>query len=77
MKTEIWKCDIDKCENSANHKGLSIQVIFTTEQTEGRNTKPHLSNEKIDICQSCLDKVLEGNYIFGAGAMGHNCYTLK
>ena len=80
-------CDV--CLQEMKERGISaldplsrdtvdrIQVIFETEQTEGRTTKPYLSEEKIDICQKCLDKVLDGNYLHATGAMGHNNYYFK
>lgn len=77
MKTEVYKCDIKDCENNPQKKGFKIQVIFTTDQTEGRSCEPYLSDETIDICKSCLDKVLKGNYIFASGAMGYNTYILN
>ena len=77
MKNESYTCDIHKCTNEAEHKQQTLQVIFTTDQTEGRSVKPYLSIEKIDICQSCLDKILKGNYVFANGAMGYNEYNLS
>lgn len=79
MKKETFVCDIKNCKNTLDKEDLdkSIQVIFTTEQTEGRSCKPYLSIEKLDICKSCLDKVLQGNYIFAYGAMGYNDYVIN
>jgi hypothetical protein len=77
MKTEKYICDIKGCEKEAENKSTNIQVIFTTEQNEGRSVAPHLANVTIDICKCCLDKVLKGNYIFASGAQGHNEYLLK
>lgn len=72
----ICKCDL--CEKvSPEFQSKEIQVIFTTDQTEGRSTLPYLSNERIDICGNCLNKVLEGNYIFAEGAMGYNNFYFK
>lgn len=76
MKKEIYTCDIKNCENEPKHKGFKIQVIFTTEQTEGRSIHPYLSMQTIDICEECLEIVLKGNYIFADGAMGYNKYHL-
>ena len=78
--TTIYICDI--CKNKLNQNNeiklkFNIQVIFHTEQTEGRNVNPYLSNEKIDICQKCYNKVLEGNYIHGNGAQGCNNYYFR
>lgn len=60
------------------HKGdklnYEIQVIFTTDQTEGRYTDHYLYIDKLDICGKCLKHVLSGNYLWAQGAMGHNKY---
>lgn len=77
MKNETWICDLENCENEPENKGFKIQAIFLTEQTEGRWTAPYLYNETIDICNNCLGRVLKGNYIFAAGAMGYNKYFFK
>ena len=77
MKQEKWICDIKGCDNEPIHKGFSLQVIFTTEQTEGRGCTPHLSKETLDLCEDCMSKILEGNYVWGEGAQGHNRYYLK
>lgn len=79
MRKETFVCDIDGCSNTPDKENLNIaiQVIFTTEQTEGRGCEPYLSDEKLDICKSCLNKVLKGNYIFAYGAMGYNTYVLN
>ena len=78
MKNEIFTCDIKGCKSTApQNVQKRIQVIFTTDQTEGRSVKPYLSEADIDICAKCLDNVLEGNYIYANGAMGHNEYYFK
>ena len=59
-------------------KKIDIQVIFTTEQNEGRCCKPHLCNEKLNLCNKCLNNVLDnGNYIYANGAMGCNTYFFR
>jgi hypothetical protein len=68
-----------KGEMSPIHKDekTHITVVFTTEQTEGRSIKHYLSNELIDLCNHCQQKVIEGHMIFGEGAMGNNRYWFK
>jgi len=56
---------------------VSRQVIFLTEQTEGRSTKPHFSAETFDACPECTTLALKGKAIYGAGAQGHNRYWFK
>lgn len=78
-KIEKYICDINKCENEpkAKNSGLAMQVIFTTEQNEGRPTKPYFQMVHLDICDSCLDRILhKGSYITARGAMGDNCYEI-
>lgn len=67
-------CDV--CgEDMKTQNPTMIQVIFHTDQTEGRGVKPYLSNCDIDICESCKNHILNGNYLHGSGAMGHNTYN--
>lgn len=76
MKTEVYTCDIRGCDRKALHKGTKLQVIFTTDQTEGRSCRPYLDNVTIDICDECMAKVLDGRAIYASGAMGHNQYSI-
>jgi hypothetical protein len=75
----LVKCDI--CSNDIIHNINTfegkLQVIFTTEQTEGRSTSPYLGEEEIDLCEDCYKHLLSGNYIYAAGAMGYNKYFFK
>ena len=77
MKKIIEKVYCDICnEKATTHKAL--QVIFTTEQTEGRPCKPYLNFPKeLDLCDNCLGKIMEGNYVFASGAQGYNDYYFK
>jgi hypothetical protein len=77
MKTETFTCDIKDCKRKAIEKDVRMQIIFTTEQTEGYPTKHHFSMEKIDLCEECYAHALKGNYIFGSGAQGYNKYWFK
>lgn len=71
-----YVCDICNSENDYNCE-RNMQVIFYTEQTEGRSVKPYLSKVDMCVCNECLAVVLEGNYIHAHGAMGCNKYYLK
>lgn len=76
MKKIETLCDI--CgEDVGCNKENTIQVIFTTDQTEGRSCKPYLSIEKMDICNVCLDRRTRGESIYGYGAQGYNKYYFK
>lgn len=68
-------CDI--CTNEGSVITKEMQVIFTTEQTEGRSCSPYFSQETIDLCDNCLNTCLSGKYIFADGAMGHNSFYFK
>lgn len=74
MKTEIITCDVCKSSEKVI-ENKSMQVIFHTDQTEGRSVKPYLSIEQFDVCEKCIDTVLKGNYIHGDGAQGYNNYS--
>ena len=77
MKKETIEYLCDTCGKPATHKDGKVQVIFTTEQTEGRSTGRYLSSENIDLCDPCMEKLLRGSYIFGSGAQGNNEYWFK
>lgn len=66
---EKYFCDICGADLSLPIMSVSYPVIFHTEQDEGRNTDPYISQQKLDICESCKTKILKLN---GWGAQGHN-----
>jgi len=69
-------CDIKGCSNKTE-RTIQIHVKFLTEQTEGRNVKPYLSKEKLDICDTHLEEILDKEKLIkGSGAMGYNTYYL-
>lgn len=77
MKQTKYFCDIKECENETMEEKKHMQVIFTTDQTEGRSRDPYLSLEEFHICDPCLKKVIKsGKYIVGSGAQGYNTYVL-
>ncbi len=83
MKKTTISCDIcglelhSEIEDFQDEFGKKLQVIFTTEQTEGKSCAPHLCMENIDICKACYKKVLEGKAIFAHGAQGFNTYYFQ
>lgn len=77
MKKQITTCDICKKEADIMNPDHKLQVIFTTEQTEGRGVSPYLTTATLDICSFCLGKVVEGNAIWAHGAQGYNKYYFK
>ena len=74
---EIVTCDI--CGKKDNEIQLeNLQIIFTTEQTEGRSCEPYLIKEQLEICPECLGKIVNGKSIlYGSGAQGYNKFWLK
>jgi len=78
MLKEQYLCDMKGCENEVKGwKGKAIQVIFTTEQTEGRGVAPYLDLNKVDLCEECLAKIISGEPVYGYGAQGNNEYYFK
>ena len=77
MRKTITQCFCDVCNSEESVRTESIQVIFTTEQTEGKSTSPYLYNVKMDICKVCLSHILSGNMLFGHGAQGNNKFYFK
>jgi len=75
ISCDIAGCTVDNIQ--AQLKLLNIEIIFITDQTEGRSTKPYLSNETMDICSACMDKRLSGESIWGHGAQGSNTFYFK
>lgn len=78
MKEVIEKYFCDICKKETNNiTTKTIQVIFQTEQTEGRNCKPYLSNVNLDICPECFKKILNGKAVLAWGAQGYNEYKIN
>jgi len=79
MTITEYKCDIKNCKKnvSEERKQKSFQVIFITNQSDGRHADPYFDVLKLDICNECLKVALSGGAIYAAGAMGHNSYWFK
>ena len=74
MKNVIVTCDLCEAKIPAQSKKIQIQMVFTTEQTEGWPTKPYLDFVSIYCCNDCLDKIIEDQPVLASGAQGHNRY---
>lgn len=72
-------CDIENCKGFVGEPGenMKLQVIFHTEQTEGRATNPYLYLVEVDICEACKNRILTGDYVHAWGAQGYNKYNFK
>ncbi len=78
MKKHLTYCDICEKEADIMNPDYKLQVIFTTEQTEGRAVPhPYLQIAIMDICSRCLNRVLQGEAIWAHGAQGYNTYYFK
>jgi hypothetical protein len=77
VKMEIIKKVCDICESVTKNEKEEIQVIFTTEQTEGKSCEPYLEIVKMNVCISCKKDILKGKAVTGWGAMGYNNYRIK
>ena len=77
MKEEKYTCDVCKIPYEVNYKNVKMQVIFESEQNEGRKSPPYFNFVNLDLCVSCMNTTLAGYYIFASGAMGHNTYYNK
>ncbi len=76
-KKTTYTCDLECCSNEATNRDRSMQIIFTTEQTEGRSCEPYFELVNIDLCDNCLNKIIKARrYITGTGAQGHNRYVI-
>lgn len=74
MKIKIEKLVCDVCKKEVKKvTEVNYPVIFHTEQTEGRSCSPYISQNKIDLCDECAEKVL---MLHGVGAQGFNDYTI-
>lgn len=74
-KKEIFKCDV--CGKTCDETNERTQVIFLTEQQEGRMTQPYFQIVNIDYCDKCRAKMLSGHYLFATGAQGYNKYFFE
>lgn len=77
IKTIRVVCDIKECDKEAFKVNLTIPVKFMTEQTEGRSTDPHISEETLDLCEDHYQTYFNSLSITGYGAQGNNSYYLK
>lgn len=73
MKKELYSCDVCGIEVPENSR-KKIQVIFLTDQNEGKAASPYFEINPLDLCHGCNAKALKGNAIYAEGAMGFNKY---
>lgn len=72
---EIEKCICDVCKKEVEKiTTVNYPVIFHTDQTEGRSCSPYISQEKLDLCNECTERIL---MLDGWGAQGVNSYDTR
>ena len=69
-------CDIKGC-GASPATPRKMPIVFTTERTEGRPFKPHFSNETLDLCDACFQRLIDEFPIYAHGAQGYNTYYFK
>lgn len=83
MTKNTLVCDLKDCgkewEKPEKYQQRTMQVVYTTDQTEGRCVEPYFENLKLDICPDCMGKIMKSRrYLEAHGAQGyHNVYMLK
>jgi len=75
MKEIIKKCDIENSKHCGTARTYEVDVVFSTEQNEGRTTSPYIDRVEIELCEACRNKMLTERIMPKAyGAMGFNHY---
>jgi hypothetical protein len=74
-KIEYHNCDV--CGVRCEKTGRNTPMVFNTETTEGRSCKPYLTTVSMDICDPCLQKLIDNFPLIASGAMGYNEYTWR
>jgi hypothetical protein len=74
MKRIVEKFYCDVCHAEAVTQEVNYPVIFLSEQTEGRPVKPYISQERLDICDACAQRML---MLEGYGAQGNNVFEFR
>jgi hypothetical protein len=73
----ITKCTCDLCQEPAKFLQQPVPVAFLTEQTEGRPCKPYLTTTAIDLCDGCLQRIVDSYPLTAYGAQGYNTYEWR
>lgn len=77
-QTTTTNCDICAAAIIRPEKEpAKIQVVFNTEQTEGKYTTPHLYLQNMDICPECLQRLINEHPLIASGAQGYNRYEWR
>lgn len=76
IKCDVCGVEVTRTKESEKLLGVSMPVVFETEQDEGTPTKPYLTRQKMDICKRCYDDVIDQFTFRATGAMGYNEYHI-
>lgn len=79
-KAELSYSELHSSHKSDGSKNLQVRysMIWTTDTTEGRSTKPYIMSECLDICDKCKQRILDsGKYIQAWGAQGVNTFEIN
>ena len=72
-----YYCDIEGCGESVKPEAVrEYDVVFETEQNEGRSTEPYFSADELYLCDEHTKEVLRLTPIKVTGAMGFNKYRI-
>lgn len=70
-------CDLCGTEiKSSMVEKIETNVLFTTEQTEGRPCKPYITKCSIDFCSKCFEEY-KRTLIMASGAQGRNDFRFR
>ena len=78
-KIEKYQCDTCEVEmtESGNSMDYSLQVIFITNQEDGKLCEPYHAIEIVDLCKKCKTKILnEKRVVLASGCQGFNKYCI-
>lgn len=72
-KSVKYYCDIKDCDEESGETYFDAPLLFTTEQNEGRATKPYPDHStKFYLCRNHRDRFWKQYPLLAEGAMGHN-----
>lgn len=70
-----YYCDIDGCDTPVEPKDVrEYEVVFDTEQNEGRSTEPYFQPAELYLCDKHREAYMAIQPIRASGAMGFNKY---
>lgn len=80
MRVVYVVCDVcaERKAQSEIKMNYKLDVIFTTDTTEGRSCNPYLSNVEMDLCNDCRGKIVKSKrYLLASGGQGSYEYEIQ